>query len=170
MAALTIGLVGCNDEPTFFPTSDSGTTDTGGGDTGGRDTGTTTDTGGSDMGTTEIGIPDVAPPEDTGGTDTAPTDAGPDDTGTPEIPPAVRASLEAYCDALVGCGIGEEECHENIEYYAAQFIEEYGMDCMVAYAAYFDCIAENAECEDGELYSDACGDEYTAAETVCEID
>ena len=33
MAALTIGLVGCNDEPTFIPSGDSGTTDTGGGDT-----------------------------------------------------------------------------------------------------------------------------------------
>jgi hypothetical protein len=167
MTALAIGLVGCNEELGFIPTSDSGTTDTGGGDTGG----TTTTDGTSDSGLPiDLGLPsDGGGPADTGPGDAETVDADPTgDTGDSEIPPADRASFEAYCEALTACGVSEEECLESIDDYIDEFVEEYGLECLSAYASYFDCLVRVGECDEDELYSDECNDEYDATTNCLE--
>ena len=171
MAALTIGLVGCNEDTPFFPpaTDTGGDADTGAGsDTGGTtDTGGATDTGGtSDTGVPEVGIPDV-PPADAG------SDASPTDTGTdPARDAALARALAAWtaqCELETACyGYDPTNCPEYIAGYA-EYMDSYSVECIDAFTEYALCVTANGECIDREFVSEECEDEYAAAEEICGV-
>ena len=170
MAALTIGLVGCNDDTPFFPqidtTTDTGSRDTGGTmDTGGSDTGGTTDTGTADTITPEVGIPDV--PTSDAGTDAAPGDTG-TDPGRAAAIEALTAAWISRCEAQAACyDYDPAGCPEYIEGYL-EYLGGYSTECLEAFTEYADCTTETGECTDGEFNYD-CEDEYSAVADICEL-
>ena len=105
--------------------------------------------------------PDVEP-------DTDEPDAEPD-VGDPLVAAreAVRTQGRAFCAVItLGCApYDEEACNAYVEEYLPRW-EEYGLDCLLAYAEVLECFAA-AECVDGTLEGTDCADEETRLDEVC---
>ena len=132
----------------------------------------------------DLGVPDAEPdaPEpdiepDTDEPDAPEPDVEPD-TDEPDAEPdvgdplaaareAVRTQGRAFCAVItLGCApYDEEACNAYVEEYLPRW-EEYGLDCLLAYAEVLECFAA-AECVDGTLEGTDCADEETRLDEVC---